>query len=190
MFMFRFLAVSLASGLALAAVAHAQDADDDGMDCVYNELVDSYELVAEALLYGDLGAEELAKSKQAVEAATARCDARYSYSADQAEVAAELGQLGSAIDYLSEELLFADVSEAAISAVLDAYEGFTDDEFEAIGNPDWRDDAAFHAKLKAKMTTAGIPDETWAIETAFTIVEIAALMEEATYMFMLEEDAQ
>ena len=40
------------------------------------------------------------------------------------------------------------------------------------------------------MTTAGIPDETWAIETAFTIVEIAALMEEATYMFMLEEDAQ
>lgn len=113
--MFRFLAVSLASGLALAAEAHAQDADDDGMDCVYNELVDSYELVAEALLYGDLGAEELAKSKQAVEAATARCDARYSYSADQAEVAAELGQMGSAIDYLSEELLFADVSEAAIS---------------------------------------------------------------------------
>jgi len=48
--MFRFLAVSLASGLALAAVAHAQDADDDGMDCVYNELVDGYELVAEALL--------------------------------------------------------------------------------------------------------------------------------------------
>ena len=99
--MFRFLAVSLASGLALAAVAHAQDADDDGMDCVYNELVDSYELVAEALLYGDLGAEELAKSKQAVEAATARCDARYSYSADQAEVAAELGDVLFAVANLA-----------------------------------------------------------------------------------------
>lgn len=188
--MFRFLAVSLASGLALAGVAHAQDAGDDGVDCVYSELVDSYELVAEALLYGDLSAEELAKSKQAVEAATARCDARYSYGADQAEVAAELGKMGVAIDYLSEELLFGDVSEAAINAVLDAYDAFTDEEFEAIANPDWRDDAAFYARLKAKMTTAGIPDETWAIDTALTIVEIAALMEEATYTFMLEEDAQ
>jgi len=188
--MSRFLAVSLASGLALAGAAHAQDAGDDGLDCVYNALVDSYELVAEAFLYGDLSAEELAKSKQAVEAATALCDAKHSYGVDQAEVAAELGKMGSAIDYLSEELLFGDVSEAAINAALDAFHAFTDEEFDAFGDPDWRSDAVFYARLKAKMTTAGIPDETWAIDTALTIVEIAALMEEATYLFMLDEDAQ
>jgi hypothetical protein len=188
--MFRFLAVSLASGLAMTAVAHAQAAEDDGLDCVYNELVDSYELVAEAFLYGDLSAEELAKSQQAVDAAMASCDAKHSYGVDQAEVAADLGKMGSAIDYLSEELLFGDVSEAAINAVLDAYDAFTDEELDAIFDPDWRSDAVFYARVKAKMTTAGIPDESWAIDTALTIVEIAALMEEATYLFMLDEDAQ
>lgn len=190
MFMLKLLTVSLASGLALSGAARAQDASDDGRDCVYNELIDSYELVAEAFLYGDLSAEELAKSKQAVEAATARCDAQHSYGVYQAKLAAELGQMGSAIDYLSEDLLFADVSDAAVSAVLDAYDAFTDEEFDLLRFPGWRDDAAFYAKLKGKMTTAGIPDETWAIDTALTIVEIAALMEATTYEFMLDENPQ
>jgi hypothetical protein len=184
------MAAALLAGLALTGGAHAQDAGDNGMDCVYNEIIDSYELVAEAFLYGDLSAGEVAKAEQAIKDAIAVCDAKHSYELDQADAAAELGKMGAAIDYLSEELMFADVSEATISAVLDVYDAFTDEEFDTIIDPDWRSNTAFHAGLNARMIGIGIPDESWAIDTATTIVEIAALMEEATLMFLLDEELQ
>lgn len=185
--MIRYLAVMLACGLALAGggMAHAQDTRDDGMDCVYNKLIDSYDLVAEVLLYGDLPKEDTDKSAQAVEAAKTSCAATYAYTPDQREAAGDIGVMGSALDYLSEELMFSDVSEDALDGVLAGYATFTDADVDAIFNPDWRSDAAFYGKLKAMMLGAGIPDEPDAMDIAMQILEITAMVEETTFAFMM-----
>lgn len=156
------------------------------MDCVYEELVDNYELVAEVFLYGDLTEEEGAEADKAVEAAQTSCATKHGYTPGQREAAGELGILASALDYLSEELMFSGVSDAALGGVLDAYDNFTDDDVDALFDPDWRSDAAFLGKLKAQMLSAGIPDEADLIDIALTMLEIAALVEEASYMFILE----
>ncbi len=184
----RLVTAALAWGLALAGAGagHAQDQADDGMDCVYEELVDNYELVAEVFLYGDLTEEEGAEADKAVEAAQTSCATKHGYTPGQREAAGELGILASALDYLSEELMFSGVSDAALDGVLDAYDNFTDDDVDALFDPDWRSDAAFLGKLKAQMLSAGIPDEADLIDIALTMLEIAALVEEASYMFILE----
>lgn len=185
----RFLA-ALAGGLVLTGAAHAQDAVDDGIGCVYNELIDSYDLVAEIFIYGDLSEEEVAESNQAIATAKSTCAAKYAYSPGQLEIVGELGILASSMDYLSEDLLYSGVSETAISGLMDVYDAFTDDDVDAIFDPDWRSDAAFHAKLKSKVLAAGIPDEADLMEIAFALLEIAAMAEEATLLFMLDEDLQ
>jgi hypothetical protein len=161
--MFRFLAVSLASGLAMTAVAHAQAAEDDGLDCVYNELVD-----------------------RAVEAAKATCATRHNYTQGQRDAAGELGVLASVLDYLSEELMFSGVGDDAVDGVLTAYDSFTEEDVDALFNPDWRSDAVFLGEMKAKMLSAGIPDEADLMDIALMILEITAMVEEVSYMFMAE----
>lgn len=186
----RLLAAAVAAGFALSCPAHAQAQDDDGMACVYEELIDDYELVAEVLIYGGLSDEEEADSDKAVEAAKATCAAKHNYTQGQRDAAGELGVLASALDYLSEELMFSGVSDAALDGVLDAYDTFTDQDVDALFKPDWRSDAVFLGEIRAKMLSAGIPDEADLMDIALTILEITAMVEEVSYMFMLEEDAQ
>lgn len=180
------LTAAVVGALTLAGTAYAQEPVDDGMACVYEALVDDYELVAEVFIYGDLSDEEAAEADKAVADAKTSCAAKHSYTAGQREAAGELGVLASALDYMSEELIFSGVSDVALDGVLDAYDNFTDEDVDAIFNPDWRSDAAFYGKLKAKMLSAGIPDEADLMDIALTILEITAMVEEVTYMFMLE----
>jgi hypothetical protein len=186
----RLVAAALAAGFALSGAAHAQVQADDGMTCVYEALVDDYELVAEVLIYGDLSEEEGAASDKAVETAKATCAAKHNYTPGQRDAAGELGVLASALDYLSEELMFSGVSDAALDGVLDAYDTFTDEDLDVLFDPDWRSDMVFLGEMKAKMLSAGIPDEADLMDIALTILEITAMVEEVSYMFVLEEDAQ
>lgn len=188
MIMRRFLAVALAGGFALAGGVQAQVARDDGMDCVYNKLIDTSDLVAEVLLYGDLANEDTGKSAQAVEAAKTSCAAAYAYRPGQLEAAGDIGVMGSALDYLSEVLLLDGVSEDTLDGVVAAYDAFTNADVDAIFNPDWRKDAAFYGKLKAMMLSAGIPDKPDAMEIAMTILEITAMVEETTFAFIMAEE--
>jgi hypothetical protein len=187
----RFVAAALAGGLSLAGAGagHAQVQAGDGMDCVYNELIDRYDLVAEDFLYGDLGVAGAELAVEALATAKATCAARHAYSPGQLDTAGDLGILASAMDYLSEELLYGGVSEEAVSGILDAYDTFTDEDVDAIFDPAWRSDTVFHGKLKAKMLSAGIPDDSDSMDIALSILELAAMAEEATYMFVLGDDA-
>lgn len=189
-FMRGFSAVALVAGLALAGVGHAQSARPDGMDCVYLALGDDYELVAEVFLYDDLSADEISESEELIETAKAGCAAKHSYSRGQLQAVGDLGVLASAIDYLSEELLFSGLNVATVDGVLDAYDALTDDDVDAILERDWRSDAAFYGRLKTKMTGAGIPDEADLMEIAMMILDVAALSEEATFLFMIDEQQQ
>jgi hypothetical protein len=182
----RLAAAALAAGFALAGAAHAQVQSDDGMACVYEELVDDYELVAEVLIYGDLSEEEGAKADKAVEAAKATCATKHNYTQGQRDAAGEIGVLVSALDYLSEELMFSGVGDDAVDGVLDAYDSFTEEDVDALFNPDWRSDTVFLGEMEAKMLSAGIPDEADLMDIALTILEITAMVEEASYMFMAQ----
>lgn len=184
-----FLAVALAGALAVTGVAHAQDGAGGGMDCVYLALADNYGIVAGAFIYCDLSEEEFAEADQAVEAAQTSCAATHSHSAEQREAAGELGILAASIASLSGELLISGVGEAAVRGAMDVDDAFTDEDVEAIYEPDWRGDAAFYGQLKAMMLSAGIPDEADLIDVALSILELAALVEDATYVFMLADDA-
>jgi hypothetical protein len=44
----------------------------------------------------------------------------------------------------------------------------------------------FLGEMKAKMLSAGIPDEADLIDIALMILEITAMVEEVSYMFMAE----
>jgi hypothetical protein len=182
----RLTAAALAAGFALAGAAHAQVQSDDGMACVYEELVDDYELVAEVLIYGDLSEEEGAKADKAVEAAKATCATKHNYTQGQRDAAGEIGVLASALDYLSEELMFSGVGDDAVDGVLDAYDSFTEEDVDALFNPDWRSDTVFLGEMEAKMLSAGIPDEADLMDIALTILEITAMLEEVSYMFMAQ----
>ena len=182
----RLTALVLAAGFALAGAAHAQVQADDGMACVYEELIDDYELVAEVLIYGDLSEEEVAEADKAVEAAKATCATRHNYTQGQRDAAGELGVLASVLDYLSEELMFSGVGDDAVDGVLNAYDSFTEEDVDALFNPDWRSDAVFLGEMKAKMLSAGIPDEADLMDIALMILEITAMVEEVSHMFIAE----
>ena len=90
------------------------------------------------------------------------------------------------LDYLSEELMFSGVGDDAVDGVLNAYDSFTEEDVDALFNPDWRSDAVFLGEMKAKMLSAGIPDEADLMDIALMILEITAMVEEVSYMFMAE----
>jgi len=186
-----FVAAALLGGVALTGAAQAQDAGDGGMNCVYSELIDNYDLVAEVFIYGDISKEETDEAAQAVEAAKKSCAAIHDYSPDQLVSASDIGVLASALDYLSEDLLFSGVSEDVVDAILEAYDTLTEMDidaiFDAIFDVDWRSDAAFYGKMRAKMVGAGVPDDAVMMDIAMAILEITALVEESTLMFMLDE---
>lgn len=179
-------AIALAVGVSLAGAAHAQNATITGMDCVYTALIPDYEVVAEAFLSDNRTEAQAAEVDELVESAKRDCAARFTYTPDQLQTAAEIGVFGSAVDYLSHELLAGGVSEASVGGILDAYDTFTDEDVDKVYGGDWREDAAFLGKIKAMMTGAGIPDNE-NMELAFAILEITVLMEEANYFFMLDE---
>jgi hypothetical protein len=57
---------------------------------------------------------------------------------------------------------------------------------DALFNPDWRSDTVFLGEMKAKMLSASIPDEADLIDIALTILEITAMVEDVSYMFMAQ----
>lgn len=159
------------------------------MDCVYTALIPDYKAVAEAFLSSDdLTDDQTEEVDELIGSAKRDCAARFKYTPGQLETVGRVGVLGSAVDYLSGELLAAGVSEAAIGGILDAYDTFTDEDVDTLYGGNWRQDAAFLGKMKAMMTGAGIP-EGQNMELALAILEITVLMEEANYLFMTDADA-
>lgn len=187
------VAAALAGGLALssAGAAVAQNPQDDGMDCVYKAVAADYDLVAEVFLFDDMAEEQITAATQAIEAAKKTCATQYKLTEGQLFTIGELGVYASSIDYLGEELMISGASEDAVDGVLDAYETFTDEDVDKFFETGWRSDAEFYAKMKAKILGAGIPDEDDAIDLALAIFELAVMVEEAQYLFMLDglEDA-
>lgn len=181
-------AITLAAGLSLLGAAHAQNATINGMDCVYTALIPDYKAVAEVFLSSDLTEKETEEIDDLLESAKKDCAARFKYTPVQLETVGELGLYGSIVDYLSEELKSGGVSEGAVGGILDVYDSLTDDEVDILYAGDWRNNAAFLAKLKAMLIDAGIPDGK-NMELALAILGATVLMEAANYRFMTEADA-
>jgi hypothetical protein len=193
---FTGLAALLAAGVFVTSPAQAQIApdpadEDAAMYCAYNTLVDSmdYELVAEAFLYDDLSEADTREAADALAKATADCAAKHKLSDSQAVSISDIGIYGSAADYLSEELMFEDVPDAAIDGIYDVMEGLSDDDLDKLFVDGWRSDLAFSARLKAALIAKGIPDDEYAVETSFQIIELAALALDSVMLFVLGEES-
>lgn len=156
------------------------------MYCVYNALAKTldYELVAEAMLYGS--SEDVAKATDLLAKTSRTCAATHGLSESQLPSLGDIGAYGATLDYLSEDLMFEDVSDEAIDGIYAVLDSLSDGELDKFYEDNWRSDAAFEAKLKAAVIAKGIPDEVFAIDTAFQIMMLAQLELDAEIDFMLE----
>lgn len=187
------LAALLAAGMFAMAPAQAQTADpgdEQGpMYCVYNTLIDTsdYELVAEAFLYDDLSQEDIDEAALKVKDASDACAKTHKLTQSQAASAADIGLYGATADYLSEDLMLEDVPDAAIDGIYDVMEALSDDDLDKLFEDNWRSDLAFSGRLKAALIAKGIPDDDYAIETSFQIIELASMALDSVMLFMLDE---
>ncbi len=186
--MFKMFVVAAGAALVALApgVASAQDADD-GILCVYDAAsTQDYESIAEAFLYGDADAAVAAGAS--LDKATQTCSDQFKFSEEEADAARDLAIYGVSIDYLSEDLMFMDVSDEAIDGVFDIYNALGADEIDLFYDADWRDDATFVARLKARLLAVGFPDVADELATAYDIFEISAMVDDAMFTFTLAGD--
>ena len=186
-----FKVFALAAGAALLAfapgAARAQAADD-GMLCVYDSAAaEHYEAIAEAFLGG--GDDDAMKSANAMlDKATQACSDQFRFSEDEADAARDLAIYGVAVDYLTEDLMFMDVSDEAIDGVFTVYSALSEDDLDMLYDAKWRSDADFVARLKAGLLKAGFPDAADELGTAYDIFEISAMADDAMLSFTLAGD--
>ena len=183
--MLKTFAVAVCAALValVSGVASAQ-ADDSGMLCVYDKTSKDYDAIAEAFLYGDNDQ----TTDALLDKATQACSDDFAFSESAAGAARDLAVYGAAIDYLSEELMFMDVSDEAIDGVFEIYNALGAAEVDVLHDADWRDDADFVGGLKAKLLKAGFPDGSDELGSAYDIFEISALADDAIFSFSLGSD--
>ncbi len=183
--------VAGAAGLCGVASAQPRPAGDGlgEMYCVYESLTleTDYEVVAEAFLYGDTAAADIAAAKKLVDDTAATCAAGHDITAGQMSAMSEIGILGSATDYLADELLFEGVSETAIDGIFDVFDELSEDDQDGIYDGAWRDDAAIEGRVKSALLAKGVPDTEHSIETAFQILDLSTMAMDSVMMFMLDE---
>jgi len=185
----RGLAVGIACGLALtgAAPALAQGATGTGMDCVYNDLISSYDMIAEVFLGEEQNEKAVEEAGRIVGVAVERCSIRHKYLPGQPEAVGEIGVYASVIDFLGERLVVAGASDDAVRSMISLYDALSDEEVDKLFALDWRSDAAFYGKLEKAALDAGIPDIGIAVDSAMAIFELRAKVEQSSYLFMMAE---
>ncbi|MEQ1780085.1 MAG: hypothetical protein ABMA14_01910 [Hyphomonadaceae bacterium] len=186
--MFKVFAIATGAALlALAPGAASAQKADDGMLCVYDAAsTEDYESVAEAFLYGDDKAASTADAL--LNKATQTCSDKFKFSEGEADAARDLAIYGASVDYLTEDLMFMDVSDEAIDGLFDVYRALDDDDIDMFYDAGWRDDANFIARLKARLLASGFPDQADELGTAYDIFEISAMVDDAMLTFTLAGD--
>jgi hypothetical protein len=183
--------VAGAAGLCGAASAQQPPAGDslEEMYCVYESLIleTDYELVAEAFLYDDAAEADKAAAKKLVDDTAATCAAGHDMTTGQMSAMSEIGILGSAADYLADELMFEGVSETAIDGVFDVFYELSEDDQDSIYVGTWRDNPAVQGRIKSALLTKGVPDTENSIQTAYQILELSTMAMDSVMMFMLDD---
>lgn len=183
--------VAGAAGFCSAASAQPSPAGDGlgEMYCVYESLTleTDYELVAEAFLYDDTAAADIAAAKKLVDDTVATCAAGHDLTAGQMSAMSEIGILGAAADYLADELMFEGVSETVIDGVFDVFDELSEDDQDSIYDGTWRDDAAVQGRIKSALLIKGVPDTEYSIETAYQILELSTMAMDSVMIFMLDD---
>lgn len=175
------------AGAAQAQVAHDPADQNGAMYCVYNLLTmstEDYEIVAEAFLYDDLAESEIKAASDILNNATTSCAETHKMSESQAASAADIGIYGSTADYLSDELMFEDVSQEAVDGIYEVLSDLSDDEMDKLYSDDWRSDLPFSTKVKAALVAKGIPDDEFAVETSFQILVLAMMAVDSVALFV------
>ena len=182
-------AAAFGAGAAQAQIADPAD-ENGAMYCVYNALTETadYELVAEAFLYDDLTDVEIKTAAELLDKATRDCATAHKLSESQTASASDIGIYGATADYLSDELMFEDVSDEAIDGIYDVMTDMSDDELDKLYGDDWRSDLAFSTKLKTALVAKGIPDDDFAVETSFQIIELAVMALDSVTLFVLGDE--
>lgn len=186
-------AVMFASGAAFAQPTAGAKDDTTGLFCVYNAIKASggVEAVGATFLdqepFDDVQGVEWAGALQDQEDAVETCRETFDLSDGKALAANDMGALGSAVDYLGEELIAAGVSKRALGRVHGVYDGLEDAEADLLVSESWREDATFAAKIRKQLKTAGVPDKDETMEMAFSILELSALSDEVIFSFLTDD---
>ena len=179
-----------AAGLFGAGSALAQETPpDDGMMCVYQQLVEqeSFDVVARVFLYDDTPEDDIAEAAVHVAAAQKDCGEQYGLTEGQVASIGDLGIYGAAVDYLGLQMMDAGATEQAVHDVISFFGELTEEELDKFFDADWRSDMAFYTKLKDGFVARGVPDQDESIDLAMNVLEIRAMADEAMFLFQLDE---
>lgn len=189
-------AVMLASGAAFAQPTAGAKDDTTGLFCVYNALTANggAKVVAEVFLQhgiedseGDAWAVRMIEAVEAQDAATDACSEEYDLTPGKGDAATDMGVFGAAIDHLNGQLAAAGMNKRALGRMYGVYDGLEDDEADLFLSEGWREDAAFAAKIRKQLKTAGVPDKDETMEMAFSILELSALSDEVIFSFLTDD---
>lgn len=175
MFVRGLAAMAVVAAFAAPAMAQGQltEAQEEEAYCVYEGILDSdsfYAIGDDYLLYGDLNTE--GGTREAVDAATKECDARYSWTDEKSDMAVALAVLGAASDTLSEDSFF-DLSDEAYDGIFECYKDLTDSDLDKLAGATWSDDAALVGRAKEALKKRGFPvDDEGLVFDAILLMEI------------------
>jgi hypothetical protein len=185
---FAAVLVALLASACFTAPAIAQvelndltEAQEDEMYCVYDSLVASgdHEQVAEAYIYTDLTDDQVDEADEALEFALWDCSDDYEWDEEHEGLAEEIGQYGSVVDYLHDDLLGENVSEAGISAITGLVDKLPEADLNKFYDTSWLDDEAFKARMRTALIVEGIPNESFVLDTSIDLMESSLLLANA-----------
>lgn len=188
--MFKVFAAATGAALLTLApqVADAQQ-PNEGLNapeyCVYSSASEA-EALAIGTQYVNPNPTSQAASDAALKRMMAACAAKHGIDdLDALDVIAELGVYGLVTDYLSNALLDLGADEDALDAMFDFYETLANEDFDALYDTVWREDAAFVSRMKAGLVKAGLPNTDEALAIGLEIIDVVALSDLASFDLMM-----
>lgn len=167
-------APALAQGAKLDNVTEAQE---DEIFCVYDEIENDIDLVAEQFLYDNLSAGDKKKADAALAAAGDACAATYNWDNSRRDRAKKVGLYATVADFLELDLVAENVKDEDIDRIYTILGSLPDADLNRFLNESWLDDEAFIARINAALAAGGFPkgDDDFQFETARLIMEVSAL---------------
>lgn len=163
---FSGLAALLAAGALVVGPAHAQPGaaggdSDDELYCVYEaiSMSDDFYTVAGAQVDNITEGDEFEEALAAIAPIVTDCYEEYDWDDVETEIALTMGVHGAASDLVLEMFEVAGVSDDELELLDTALIGVSDDDFDTFYKGEWRDDAAFKAKIIGKIKSAGFSNE-------------------------------
>ena len=173
------------TGPVLAAPPLGADAAAvDQANCVYDQLSDS-----DALAMVDTYLQQDAGRKPAVEkalgAAYEICVAKYGWTKDRSQLAAEIALQGGVIDVIIQNMVDAGLREDR--ALLEVWNKLSEDDVGRLLEDGWQKDAALASRLRTALLDGGVPDTGDMIKNGLVVL-VAASREAAAMDRWLHAD--